>query len=144
MTGDPDLDQTCEDMAGAAARLRQLQGLAAQTGPYSTLTARRHDLADAVEEFAIRGEKLRLHSDRRLAGRALLLVVEEADRLRKRFRRRPTGVQLADAIKVAAASAERDRVEAEAEANLARAAAKAAAYRAAFSVAAVEYLRASR
>lgn len=145
MTGDPDLDQACEDMAPAAFRLRQLQSLAAdREQPYSSLTARKVELADAIDEFATRGERLCLHPDKRTAGRVLLIVVEEADRLRKKFRRRPTAVQLREAIRVAVEAKERDRIEAEAEFNLARLVAKDASYRAASTSAALKYLEACR
>ncbi len=145
MTGDPDLDQACEDLRYEAARLRQLQAQAARPDqPYATLTARKIELADAEEAFALRGERLHMHSDRRLAGRALLLVVEEVDRLRTRYRRKPTSQQVAEAVKFAVETAERDRIEAEAEANLARMAAKHASFRSASSAAALQYLKASR
>ena len=145
MTGDPDLDQACEDLVSEALRLRELQSLAARGDqPYSTLTARSHELADAEEAFALRGERLRMHADRRLAGRALLLVVEEAHRLRVKMKRRPTGPQLADAVKSAVEAAERDRVEAEAEYNVALLLKARTAYRAASSAAALQYMKASR
>lgn len=148
MTGDPDLDQACEDLFYAAPRLRQLQHLVASIDPikdYSTIVMRRNELADAEEEFRLRGERLRMHEDRRLAGKALLTVVEEAARLRKANRnRRPSFAQLTSAVRVAVDAAERDRTEAEAEYNLARLGKVLATHRAAASSAALAYMQASQ
>ena len=145
MTGDPDLDQACEDLAEPAKQLRHLQHLIASPHTSSTAMLRyQEDLTTAREDFETRGERLRLHADKRLAGRTLLLVVEEVARLRRRYRRRPTGPQLRDGLKAAGEIAELDRVEAEAEFNIARLAKAQASYRAASSAAALMYVEASR
>lgn len=147
MTRDPDLDQAIDDLGGAATRLRHLQHLVANMDPvkeYSSIVLRRTELADAEDVFAVRGEKLRMHDDRRVAGRALLTVVEEANRLRRVSRRRPTPEQLSRAVQVATEAAERDRVEAEADYNLALLRRKLATWRSTSTSAALAYMEASR
>ena len=148
MTNDPDLDQACEDLAYPAVRLRQLQEQVARIDPikdYSTIVARRSDLADAEEEFRLRGERLAMHPTRHIAGRALLTVVEEVGRWRRAHRgRRPTAAQLALAVRTAVENAQRDLTEAEAEYNLARLGKVLATHRAASTTAALSYMEASR
>ena len=146
MTNCPDLDQAIGELEFDAVRLRRLQGMVAKADPvkdYSTLTARRVELADAEERFRVRGEKLLLDKDRRLAGRALLLVVEQAHNLRRARKRKPSARELATALTIVTDAAERDREEAEAERIIAEHAKIAAAFKAASGRAALSYLKAS-
>ena len=148
MTGDPDLDQACTDLAHEAARYRQLLGLVARIDPikdYDTIVMRRAELADAEEGFRVRGERLQLHRDRRLAGRALITVVEEVARFRRSHRNRvPTVQQLTRIMTDNVDRAETDRVQAEAEFNLAHLDKVLATHRAAAASAVVTYMKASR
>ncbi|SEM55165.1 hypothetical protein SAMN05192583_0597 [Sphingomonas gellani] len=146
MTNCPDLDTAIGEMEFDAVRLRRLQAQVARCDPikdYSTLTARKVDMADAEERFRLRGEKLRLDADRRLAGRALLLVVEQAHSLRRARRRKPTVRELSTALTIITESAARDRDEAEASRVLAEHDRVTASFKAAAGEASLTYLRLS-
>ena len=149
MTNDPDLDQAIEEMVQDARRLRLLQRQVAQADEvreYRNLASRKFELAELTESFNVRGEKLCLAEDRALAGRALLMVTEEADRLRERDRqrRRPSFNRLRDAMSVAAAREERMRLEAASEVALAEYVRKIATHNAAATASVLRYMDASR
>ena len=147
MTNDPDLDQAIEQFAAPAKRLRLLQRQIAEADEvkeYRNLASRKHELAELTESFNARGEKLKLADDRALAGRALLMVVEEASRLWDRRKRKPNFLALYDALRITAATHERLRNEAVTEAVLVDYARKVAAHNAAATSSAIQYLEASR
>jgi hypothetical protein len=117
MTRDPDLDQAIDDLEFVASRIRHVEQQVVrldESKEYQTLVRRQHELADMKAEITVRAEKLNMPP------RALLLVVEQASRLRRQNRRRPTATQLETVLRTAADLAERDRIEAAANLVLAR------------------------
>lgn len=147
MTRDPDLDAAIEDLRGDAKRLRLLQRQVAQADEvkdYRNLAARKFELAELIEQFAVRGERLRMNDDRVMAGRTLLFVVEEASRLWERYGRRPNELRLYEALTIAGELQDKLRNEAVAEVVLVEYARKVATHNAAAISSALRYLEASR
>jgi hypothetical protein len=147
MTRDPDLDAAIEDMIPDAKRLRLLQRQVAQADEvkdYRNLAARKFELADLTERFNVRGERLKMAEDRVMAGRTLLMVVEEASRLWERYRRRPNELRLYEALTIAGEMQDKLRDEAAAELVLVEYARKVATHNAAAISSALRYLEASR
>ena len=146
MKQDPDLAEAMKAMRYQARRLRTLQRMLAEPenpASFARMASVSTELAELQEAFNLRGEKLRMADDRRLAGRALLLVTEEADRLESRNKRRPTYHQLLDAARIASDRCAAQRAETAAEAELAAHARKIATHNAAAMSSAVTYLEAS-
>ena len=147
MTNDPDLDQLIETLRYDARRMRDLQRQVRTLDPvkdYNTIAARKFDLAEVEEQFRVQGERLKLADDRRVAGRALVLVVEQVDDLRKRRGKRPAPREVVHTLRIATDAADRDRAEAEADIVVAQHARLTATLRAAAGAAALTYLEASR
>lgn len=141
---DPDLEAALPELAFQAKRLRQLEGLIADPKQsyekFARMRAERYDVLNtfrlAAEKHAIKGEA---------PTEALLLIVEEADRLYDlRKRKRPTLAQVLDSLASHIAAVERAAISAKAEARLAQGAAREAVRHALATHGAVAYLEACR
>ncbi len=142
MSADPDLDAAIVDLAPIVAAIRQLEGRAAKAeGTGSRTLAELHTLqiqrGDLIGRIRLRADKMKL------PWRSLMLIVEEANRLKKRLRRRPDERTLMIAVQAAQDVSETAQNEADAELNFARAAALVAGGKVTAATAAVSYMRAS-
>jgi len=117
---DPDLEADLVDLLPAARRIRQLESqIRLPDAAYQIRAALLAERADLYARFSTRAEKRAIKGDR--PGRGLLMMVEEADRLTRRGRRkRPTLAEVLDAMRVATEAAERDHSEAECDLIAAR------------------------
>lgn len=139
---DPDLVQAIEELQHVARRLewldRELVTLD-DVEKYHQLARMRAERSDHRDVISARAEKLAVPA------RALLLLVDQANRMRTPRRKdAPTLNALANAIAIAAATADRNLAEAEADAKLARLAEREANTRAKAAADALNYLEASR
>lgn len=141
---DPDLEAALPELAFQARRLRQLEELISDPkqsyDKFARMRAERYDVFTifrvAAEKHAIKGEA---------PAEALLLIVEEADRLYdRRKRKRPSLAQVLDSLSGHIAAVERQAVAAKAEARLAQGAARDAIRHALAAHGAVAYLEACR
>lgn len=118
---DPDLEAVLPELAYAAGRIRQLESIIRlpeqRYSQRSAMIAERSDLFAMFEEKAA---KLNLPGEK--PGRALLLMVEEADRLSRlnRGKRKPTLAQVLLGLRAIADAAERHATEAEVDLIAAR------------------------
>lgn len=141
MSRDPDLDMAITDMAPVVARIRSLEEELANNRhegallkPIMHLEVQR---ADQIGALRLRAEKLNL------PWRSLMMIVEEANFLRQRTRRKPALPQVLVAVKAAVERTELDATEAVAELKLAEARQRLASSRATAASAALAYMRAS-
>jgi hypothetical protein len=141
MTGDPDLDQAIDDLQFVAVRFDQLNDQLIRHDPvkdYQMFAAKLAERGDCADQIRVRAEKLSLHP------RALLLVIQEASRLRRGKRRKPSVAQVRAAIEQFQQYAERDSVEAAADLAAAKHRDVAARHRVNSANAVLQYMDASR
>jgi hypothetical protein len=139
---DPDLEQALPELAMAARRLRQVESIIRlpESG-YDKRAAMITERADLFGRFETRAEKLGLPGEK--PGRALLMMVEEANRLYDLGRRRkPSLAQVLASMEAVSAASARDLADAEVEEIGARYRAIEARRRSAAADAAVQYLEA--
>lgn len=117
---DPDLEQVLPELAYTARRIRQLESvLRIPERNYTQRSAMLIERADLFEAFETAASRLNLPGEK--PGRALLLMVEEADRLyAMNRRRRPTLAQVLVGLRAISAAAERAAGEAEVDLIAAR------------------------
>ena len=140
MTGDPDLDQTCEDVKYQVMRLQQLDDMVVRQDPvkgYDRLAALLSERADLRNQVRVRAERLNL------APRALVLIVKEVQRL-SRGNRKVVTAAVRTAIATAAEQATREKLEVAADLIEARHREVTVNQRLAATTAAAAYLEASQ
>jgi hypothetical protein len=118
MTGCPDLDESIRSMRGEALHLRRLNQQTIAADPvkdYGTAGARRFQRADVAANFRGRGEKLVLHPDGAVAGRALLMVTRIVNDLFRMRRREPSAREVMHQVRMARQAAEQDLEDIEAD-----------------------------
>ena len=141
MTHDPDLMQAIEDLRHVVSRIRQLEGMVADSinNPlkYQQLAAAQQDRADQTD--IIRGKAERLN----LPARSLMLIVEEWWRVNARSKRKPDARTVQTAVRTIVEQATIAENEAAAEFEFARVARQQASARATAAAAALAYMRAN-
>lgn len=118
---DPDLEAVLPELAHAARRIRQVESIIRLPQQnYNQRAPMLTERADLFEMFEDKAAKLNLPGEK--PGRALLLMVEEAERLFKlnRGKRRPTLAQVLLGLRAIADAAERAATEAEVDVIAAR------------------------
>jgi hypothetical protein len=118
---DPDLEALLPSLAQAARRIRQVESIIRLPQQnYNQRAAMLTERADLFTMFEDKAGKLNLPGEK--PGRALLLMVEEAERLFKlnRGKRRPTLAQVLLGLRAIADAAERAATEAEVDLIAAR------------------------
>ncbi|MDR6126690.1 hypothetical protein QE361_001927 [Sphingomonas sp. SORGH_AS802] len=118
---DPDLEAVLPELAHAARRIRQIESIIRLPEQrYAQRLPMLSERADLFDLFETRAGKLALPGEK--PGRALLLMVEEADRLSRinRGKRRPTLAQVLLGLRAIADAAERAATEAEVDLIAAR------------------------
>ncbi|MBB4154137.1 hypothetical protein GGQ80_002047 [Sphingomonas jinjuensis] len=108
---DPDLERAIAELAFTVRRIRDVESMLIDPNSkhYPRLMQMIHERADLWQEVANRAEKLNLPT------RALGLIVEEADRLRKRRGRKAPLADVLRAVEVLQEQVARDRQEAAVE-----------------------------
>lgn len=118
---DPDLEAMLPGLAGAARRIRQMESIIKLPSQvYHQRAPMLTERSDLYAMFEDKGAKLALPGEK--PGRALLLMVEEANRLYQisKGRRRPTLAQVLLGLRAIADAAERAATEAEVDLIAAR------------------------
>lgn len=141
MTHDPDLMQAIEDLRYVVSRIRQLEGMVAdslnnpmQFRQVRAIQQERSDQIDVAKSAAVRLN---------LPVQALILLVEEWWRVNARQRRKPDARTVATAVKTIVERANTAEAEAHAEFEFARVARQQASARATAAAAALAYIRAN-
>ena len=141
---DPDLEAALGDLVHVARRIRQLNSILL-AGERATITNGYQQLAQQIQERADRWGEIRVRAEKlNVPPRALMLMVEEADRIYRRRKRRCSLKDLLAAVRVVSEVYERDLEEADVDLIAARENAAEARRRATASSKAIIYLEACR